>query len=792
MWEALERLLSGKFMPHGHCYLWTPAMVWLQVLTNLLIALAYVAISLTIYYILRRIRDIPFSWMYFAFGVFIITCGATHFLDVVTIWSPIYWFDGGVRAITAMASVGTAVMLVPLVPKAIALADTAKLAHDRGVKLESTYDELVLAHQRTKEAEELKTRFFANVSHELRTPLTLILGPLERLKASPRLDDSERQMASTAWHNAHTLLFHVNDLLDVTKLEAKQLEIAYAKVDVAALVRRVAEQFGTLAAQRGMRFEVDAAGRVEAEVDAPKLERVIVNLLGNAFKFTPDGGAVRCSLAVDDGALRLAVADDGPGVPERERRRIFERFTQVDPSMTRVHGGTGLGLAIVAEIVGLHHGRISVDQAPEGGALFEVVLPSRAPEGATIADAPPEPSGRLIERAAEGPPRRARAEAPAGAPRVLVVEDNREMNAFVAEVLGGEYAVTSVFDGEEGLAAAAASPPDLVVTDLMMPRMSGEQLVTALRGRPALEDVPVLLLSAAAESAVRTDLLRRGAQDYLLKPFSPDELCARVANLVATKRARETLRGELASRTQDLASLATEVTKKARDLEAALAALEVSHELRTPLAAAQLVVERLVVAPEEELGGGARRNVARLERSIRRLTELVDDLLTSARIQSGKLVVSPEDFDVRALVNAALDDVRSHAEAKSLRLAARLPEGKIPARTDQGLLRLALANLLSNAVKFTREGAVGVSAFRDGEMLVIQVEDTGIGISEAEQSMVFEPFRQLESIARKHVPGVGLGLSLVRDIAAMLGGGVELRSTPGAGSVFELRVRAAT
>jgi len=155
MWELLERTFGEGFMPHGHCYLWSPAMVWLQVTSNLFIGLAYAAISATLYAIVRRVRDVPFSFMYLAFGAFILSCGLTHFFDVATVWHPIYWADGAVRAVTAVASVGTAILLVPLVPKAVALAEAARLSHERGVKLEAAFKELEAAHARAKEMERM-------------------------------------------------------------------------------------------------------------------------------------------------------------------------------------------------------------------------------------------------------------------------------------------------------------------------------------------------------------------------------------------------------------------------------------------------------------------------------------------------------------------------------------------------------------------------------------------------------------------------------------------------------------
>ncbi|HLM76542.1 MAG TPA: histidine kinase dimerization/phospho-acceptor domain-containing protein, partial [Polyangiaceae bacterium] len=284
MLDALVRFFSGSFMPHGHCYLWTPEMVWLQVISNGSIGLAYLSISATLYYIIRRIRDLPFSWMYLAFGIFIITCGLTHFMDVVTIWQPVYWLDGAVRAVTAAASVGTAILLFPLVPKAIGLAGAAAAAHARGIELETTYKELAKAHAKTKEIEQLKTRFFANASHELRTPLTLILGPVERLLASADLPDLTRPDLEVVARNARLLLRHVNDLLDIAKLDAGRMEPRFENGDLAKLVRLTSGLFDSVSAGSHYSLDINAPEALPAEIDPDMIQRVLVNLIGNAVK----------------------------------------------------------------------------------------------------------------------------------------------------------------------------------------------------------------------------------------------------------------------------------------------------------------------------------------------------------------------------------------------------------------------------------------------------------------------------------------------------------------------------
>ena len=474
MSDLLQTLWSADFMPHGHCYLWRPGLVWLQVLSNLAIGLAYVSISVTLAYMVSRIKDTPFQWMYLAFGAFIIACGATHFMDIWTVWTPRYWLDGAIRAVRAVVSVGTAVLLVPLIPKGVALADSARLAHERGLRVEQMNVELKTLYERSKQLEQLKTQFFANVSHELRTPLALILGPVEKLLALPR-SEPERQDLELVVRNARMLLKHVNDLLEVTKLEAGKVRPDFAEVDLGVLVRRVASQFEGLARGQGTTFTVEAQGLL-AQFDADQIERAILNLLANAFKFTPAGGRIRCTLIQRGGRARLEVADSGPGVPPEQRARVFERFQQGEGDLTRRFGGTGLGLAIAKDFVELHGGSVGIADAPEGGACCFIELPLAAPEGAPVRReaAPSADTSLAVRQALEE--LHTKVGAIAGAtvrPEVLVVEDNPEMLRFVADALSDRYAVATATDGQEALEKAVATPPDLIVSDVMMPRMSG-------------------------------------------------------------------------------------------------------------------------------------------------------------------------------------------------------------------------------------------------------------------------------------------------------------------------------
>ena len=801
---------SDGFMPHGHCFLWKPGLIWLHVSADVLIGLSYVAISLTLAYLVHRARrDIPFHWMLLAFGTFIIACGATHFMEVWTLWVPVYWFAGDVKLLTAAASVATAVVLPALVPRALALIEAAKTSEDRKAKLEVTHLELAGVYERLKELDTLKTQFFANVSHELRTPLSLIVGPTEKLLAAGGLDDRQRHDLEVVGRNARTLLKHVNDLLDVAKLEAGKMAASYARVDLARLVRLVAGHFDGLGEERRIALSVEAPEEVRAELDAAKIERVFLNLLSNAFKFTPAGGAVRCRLAVAGGCATLSVEDTGPGVPPELRPLVFDRFRQAEGGPTRSFGGTGLGLSIAKEFTELHGGTIAVDDAPGGGARFTVTLPLVAPAGVAVRSAPEE-----IDASAEQIARqaleelRARVEAVAGGPevggpRVLVAEDNPEMNRYIAEVLGADYRIDVAHDGAEALATAEARCPDLIITDVMMPRMSGDQLLRALRDRPAFDGVPIVILTARADDELRVRLLRSGAQDYVMKPFSADELRARVANLVIIKRTREVLQHELASQVSDLEALAAEVTFRKRELRTALDAMRVardqaeqasraksdflslvSHELRTPLTAIRTYLHLLERDGAASLLPRQRSMVEKTVRSSARLLALVESLLEYTRAESGQLVTDVAPLDLGALAADVVEEMRPLAEQKQLALHVAAPPALPPLLSDAQLVRLILVNLIGNGIKYTEQGGVEVSVSHDEGVHRLAVIDSGPGIPADRQRVIFEPFTQLEPVRHKHTPGVGLGLALVERMVAALGGRVELRSELGCGSEF--------
>ncbi|MBE8525398.1 SpoIIE family protein phosphatase [Amycolatopsis sp. H6(2020)] len=396
-----------------------------------------------------------------------------------------------------------------------------------------------------------KTTFFANISHEFRTPLTLILGPAAELReALDGADERIREEVDVIQRNALRLGRLVNNLLDFSRIEAGRMQARFEPVDLGTFTAELASVFRAAVERAGLVFQVGCRPSAEpVHVDRGMWEKVVFNLLSNAVKFTFDG-AIRVTSTVEAGHAVVAVSDTGIGIDAAELPRLFERFHRIPSARARSNEGSGIGLALVRELVGIHGGSVTVDSAPGAGTTFRVRVPlgtRHLPAEHVVAE---PTTGGLTAQAAEpyvqealrwlpdaGSAARTEPAAPAGA-RVLVADDNADMRDYLVRLLRDDYAVTAVRDGVEAFAAACAEPPELIISDVMMPRLDGLGLLAELRGDPRTAAVPVLLLSARAGQEAAVDGLAAGADDYLVKPFSARELQARVRTTVQLARLR--------------------------------------------------------------------------------------------------------------------------------------------------------------------------------------------------------------------------------------------------------------
>lgn len=413
------------------------------------------------------------------------------------------------------------------------------------------------------ELDRAKTTFFSNISHELRTPLTLMLSPLEDLLNKPESQAAleDKQLVTVAHRNAVRLLKLVNTLLDFSRIEAGRIQAIYEPVDLGACTAELASVFRSAMEKAGLKLTLDCPPLPEpVYIDRDMWEKIVLNLLSNAFKFTLEGG-VTVSLQWGGEEVKLSVADSGVGIPPSELPNLFERFHRVRGTKARSHEGTGIGLALVQELVRLHGGSVQVESREGAGTTFTVRIktgtahlpadrvrrsegnaPARSCATPFIAEAmswSPDSSGSADS--ASLPPARSSTELAqplTHAPRVLLADDNADMREYVRRLLAGRYQVETAADGEAALAAARARRPDLVLTDVMMPRLNGFELLAALRSQSDTRTIPVIMLSARAGEEARVEGLDAGADDYLIKPFSARELLARVASQLEMNRLR--------------------------------------------------------------------------------------------------------------------------------------------------------------------------------------------------------------------------------------------------------------
>jgi signal transduction histidine kinase/DNA-binding response OmpR family regulator len=410
------------------------------------------------------------------------------------------------------------------------------------------------------EIDRAKTMFFSNVSHEFRTPLTLMLGPLEDALAGSQLPAAERERLTVAHRNSLRLLKLVNSLLDFSRIEAGRIQAVYQPTDLAAATSELASVFRSAMEKAGLTLVIDCPALPElAFVDREMWEKIVLNLISNAFKFTLEG-EIEVKLREAEEHYELSVRDTGTGIPAHELPKLFERFHRVAGAQGRTHEGTGIGLALVQELAKLHGGSVSVESVEGQGSTFRVAIPrgrghlpaeqvgARRSQASTALGAMPfveealrwlpggDPNDGQCVNALEvhhlpsaGSGKHA---------RILLADDNTDMRDYLRRLLETRYEVEAVADGEAALEAITRAKPDLVLTDVMMPRLDGMQLLAKLRSNPLTSTMPIILLSARAGEESRVEGMQCGADDYLIKPFSARELLARVESHIKMARFR--------------------------------------------------------------------------------------------------------------------------------------------------------------------------------------------------------------------------------------------------------------
>lgn len=679
--------------------------------------------------------------------------------------------------------------------------------------LEETTSSLETALSKLKELDQAKNQFFNNITHELRTPLTMILAPVESIRTGEMgpLNPEQSAGLEVIWNSGLRLLKLINDLLDLAKMEEKFLYLQLEETNLEPMVGDVVAHAQPLAKRKNITLSLKIGSPCpELHVDVVKLERVLINLLSNALKFTEPGGNVVVTLDGDDVSSVLSVGDDGPGIDPDHLTTIFERFSQADASITRRFGGTGIGLAFAKSIVELHGGSIEVDSQVGRGSTFFVRLPRgrdhidaaiidrrhKRYEGSTQrrrADdrGPREWAARLVDQAeyrfssiedATDRRRVKRGVKPqGGATSVLVVEDNLDVAQFIVMLLQGSHTVFVANDGQEGLELAREKVPDVIVSDYMMPRMDGLSMVAALKGRKQTAEIPVIMLTAKSQAQDRFKARSVGVDIYLSKPFSSQELRASVAQLLAK-------RGRQATSLLDA---------NMRSLEIVSAGL--AHEINNPLSyirnAATVISEGIATISKLDLSGShdeRGRPVDRWFEKLERMSGLIDvgvqriekvvELMTRYAREGYPKVPTPTEVDA-AVVDLSQLVVPKDGYGVSVELDLQAPGCRVLCVAEE--LHQAITNLLQNALDSVgNEGKVVIATRIVDEMLWVDVVDTGPGIDAETQKRLFVPFYT----TKQPGSGMGLGLTMTRKVVESCGGTIEVISAPGEGTTFRVRL----
>jgi signal transduction histidine kinase len=538
-WWLGQRAEPGSLLPHGYCFTWNPALLWSHVLSDASIGMAYVSIPVTLLHLVRKRTDMPFNWIVVLFAVFIVSCGLTHVVEVWTVWQPDYWLSASVKIVTAVASVLTAIALVRLVPRLLAIPTLAQLTEAKHAleaevasrrlaeealrqerselarRVMERTDELARAttvaeasHAAAEEANRMKDRFLAKVSHELRTPLQSTLSWAQVLKQSTTDAARTTQAADRIMHNVSAQARLIDDLLDISTILSGKLSLRPERINAGAVIRKAADIVRAAAAHRQITIDV-VGDEVKAvmDTDPVRLEQVLWNLVNNAVQASPDGGKIAVRFHTANTWLFIDVQDWGRGIDAADLPHIFEPFRQGSGG-GQSHRGLGLGLAITRSIIDVIGGELHAhSDGPGRGATFSLKLPMSTVSTGDVGDEAEAPLSASESAQLVGL-------------RVLYVEDEvdiAESGRLILTNLGLD--VTVCLSYHEAARRITGDTFDLLLSDLNLGGgHTALDLLSLLHGQPHGKDVPALVLSAYGSAEDRKTSERAGFVGHIVKP----------------------------------------------------------------------------------------------------------------------------------------------------------------------------------------------------------------------------------------------------------------------------------